>query len=115
MAVTDEAVWGFEERLWTEGGAVYPELVSPDAVVATPGMLMTGKEATEAMRGNPGWKCVTMGDRRLARSGRDVIVISYRAHGVRPDSSTYDALCTSTYHASGDDWQLLQHSQTVTN
>ncbi|MGB3166397.1 MAG: DUF4440 domain-containing protein [Alteraurantiacibacter sp.] len=114
MAITDEAVWQAEERLWTDGGPAYPGLVHPDALFALPRTgIMTGAEATQAMAGNPGWRSVVMTDKALTRIGKTVIVIAYRGDGVRPDESTYSAHCASTYHAANEDWQLIQHSQTV--
>ena len=114
MAITDEAVWHSEERLWTAGGAAYPDLVHPDALFTQPRTgIMTGAEATAAMTGNPGWRSVVMTDRQLVRIGKTVIVIAYRGDGVRPNETTYAAHCASTYHAANDDWQLVQHSQTV--
>ena len=114
MAITDDAVWHAEERLWTEGGPAYPELVHGEALFCLPRTgIMTGEEATQAMSGNPGWRSVVMTDKQLVRSDKTVIVIAYRGDGVRPDDTTYSAHCASTYHAVGGDWQLIQHSQTV--
>ena len=114
MAITDEAVWHSEERLWTVGGPAYPELVHPEALLSMPRTgIMSGAEAIRAMTGNPGWSSVVMTDRMLSRIGKTVIVIAYRASGTRPDDSSYSAHCASTYHAAGDSWQLIQHSQTV--
>ena len=114
MAITDEAVWLAEERLWTQGGSAYPDLVHPEALLTLPRTgIMTGEEATRAMEGNPGWYSVVMTDRSVSRPSKTAIVIAYRGDGTRPDQSTYSAHCASTYHAAGDDWQLIQHSQTV--
>ena len=114
MAITDEAVWHAEKRLWLDGGDAYPELVSPDALVVTPGAgIMTGAEATEAMAGRDGWQSVDMSEQALVRSDKNAIVIAYRGDGMRADGSKYSAYCTSTYHAVGGEWQLIQHSQTV--
>ena len=114
MAITDEAVWLAEERLWLDGGEAYPALVHPEALLTLPGAgVMNGAEATEAMEGNSGWKSVKMTEKQLLRSDKNAIVIAYRSDGVRPDDSTYAAHCSSTYHAVGGDWQLIQHSQTV--
>ena len=114
MAITDDAVWHAEERLWTGGGDAYPGLVHPDALLTLPRTgIMTGAQATEAMAGNPGWKSVVMTDRQLSRIGKTAIVAAYRASGVRPDDTSYSAHCASTYQAVGDDWRLIQHSQTV--
>ena len=116
MTTTDGAIWNAERRLWLEGGAAYPELVDLEAVLALPGIgMMTGLQAIEAMEGNEGWKSVEMTEQALCRDGRSVIVIGYRGTGRRSDGSGYEAWCTSTYRAAGDNWRLIQHQQTPTS
>ena len=114
MAITDEAVWLAEERLWLEGGTAYPELVAAEALLVLPDAgMMTGSEASEAMAGREGWQSVAMSQQALSRSDKNAIVIAYRAEAERSDDTRYTAHCTSTYHAVGGDWQLIQHQQTV--
>ncbi|MEW4447933.1 hypothetical protein [Qipengyuania sp. JC766] len=111
MAITDEALWHAETRLWLEGAPAYRELVSGDAVMTLPEVgILDGAQATE---GASGWQDAQLTERRLVRSDKDVIAIAYRGDAKRTDGSAYSAYCASTYHAVGGDWQLIQHSQTV--
>ncbi|NVD43850.1 DUF4440 domain-containing protein [Qipengyuania atrilutea] len=114
MAITDEAVWLAEERLWLEGGSAYSELVAGEALLVMPGGgILTGSEASEAMADREGWQSVAMSQQALSRSDKNAIVIAYRAEAEHADDTRYAAHCTSTYHAVGGDWQLIQHQQTV--
>ena len=53
-----------------------------------------------------------MSDQRLARSGDSIAMVGYRGAGTRIDGSRYEAWCTTTYRAAGDDWRVIQHQQT---
>jgi hypothetical protein len=111
-----ESLWALERRLWVEGGAAYPRIVAPDAVMALPGVgYMSGGEATIAMEVSEGWHEVAMEEPRGAVPDENVAVLFYRGEGTRPDGSTYSAYCTSTYCASDDGWRLVQHQQTPVN
>lgn len=111
-------VWALEKRLWLEGGAVYRELVDPEAVFALPGAgLMSGTQATEAMAApqTPRWHSVAMTQCTSCGTGQEPVVLGYRAFGERADGSRYEAWCTSTYRDAGDGWRLIQHQQTPTS
>ncbi|NBC88848.1 MAG: DUF4440 domain-containing protein [Alphaproteobacteria bacterium] len=112
MSVPD-AVWRLERRLWVDGGAAYPEIVAPEAIMAFPGMgFMSGTDATRAMEGMEGWQSVAMEEPRAEAPAEGLALLFYRGEGVRPDGSTYAAYCTSTYCAADGGWRLVQHQQT---
>ena len=43
----------------------------------------------------------------------DLLVLAYKARGLRDGAAPYDAECTSTWRKAGDRWRLVQHQQTV--
>ena len=74
--------------------------------------VMRPRPEVAALDGTPGWDSVGMSDRRMAES-EDCVVLGYAATARRPDGSDYAAFCTSTWVRQGDDWQIVQHQQTV--
>ena len=113
MAITDEALWQMEERLWTAPVADCEDDIGDDCLMVLPQEgVMTRDFAVAAMRGAPRWDAVDIGERHVARAGKDVAVLGYRATGTRTGSPEYLAYCSSTYRGADDGWKLVQHQQT---
>lgn len=114
MAITDDNLWVAERRLWTEGAESYDELVAADCLMVFPGTGMLGRGgAMAAQRGQSPWTTVDMADMTVARFGKDVAVLAYRASATRENGETFSCHCTSTYRGADAGWHLIQHQQTV--
>lgn len=111
MSLTEER-WADEEAWWTMGAAEARRRTHPAAVMAFGFGLLQGEEIFAALDGTPGWDSVGMSDRRMVEN-EDCVVLGYAATARRPDGSDYAAFCTSTWVRQGDDWQIVQHQQTV--
>jgi len=116
MAITDEALWAAEKRLWLEGAESYDTLVAPDSLMVFPGIgAMDGASALRALAEAPRWSRADFADKRIARFGKQVAVLAYTATGRREGAGEYHCHCTSTHCSADDAWQLIQHQQTVSN
>ncbi len=116
MAITDDNLWHAEERLWLEASDAYDELVAPDCLMVFPGIGTLDREsAMRALADAPRWDSVEMSDRRLARFGKDIAVLAYRAAGRRGADPAYACFSSSTYRGGDSGWHLIQHQQTVSD
>ncbi|MBV0891610.1 nuclear transport factor 2 family protein [Paracoccus sp. Z118] len=111
MSMIEER-WADEEAWWTMSAAEAWHRTHPSCVMAFASGLLQGEEILAAIDGGPRWDSVVMTD-RLMVEGEDCIVLAYRATAKRAEGGDYVALCTSTWVRQADDWQLIQHQQTV--
>jgi hypothetical protein len=112
--MTDDEAWRAEERFWTGGTEHHREALDPECVMAFPfpAGIIAGAGIAESLAGAPRWSSVEMAERRVSRSAADLLVLAYKARGVRDGAAPYEAYCTSTYRRDGDRWRLVQHQQT---
>lgn len=111
--MSTEELWDLERRFWLEGTAVYEAHLDPGCVMVFPGIgIMESAEIIPSLEGAPRWDDVEMTERVTAQAGGEVVVLAYRAAGVREGAGPYHAFCTSTYRRDGGGWKLLQHQQT---
>ena len=112
--MTDEDAWRMEERIWTSGEDHYREALDPACVMAfpPPAGIIAGPAIARSLAGAPRWTSVTMTETRIGRPSDDLLVLAYKARGLRDGSAPYDAYCTSTYRRADDRWRLVQHQQT---
>jgi hypothetical protein len=116
LAITDDNLWHAERRLWTEGAEAYSELVAPDCVMVFPGMGAVDRTgAIAGLENAPRWRELDVSETRVARFGKDIAVLAYRAEATRGDDETYTCHCSSTYRGADAGWHLIQHQQTVTD
>ena len=116
MAITDEALWQAEARLWTAPVADCEEDIAAGCLMAFPDAgVMTRDFAVAGMRAAERWDGVDMTERKVARPGKTLAVLGYRAEARRGNEDPYAAWCTSTWRGADDGWQLVQHQQTKAN
>jgi len=108
-------LWSQEQDFWTGDAAYYGEhLATPSVMVFPPptGVLNRAK-AIDAIRNAPRWKNVSLGTRRLLRPTEHTAVLAYAVAADRGDaSSSYKAMCSSTYVRLSGQWKLVLHQQT---
>jgi hypothetical protein len=61
----------------------------------------------------PRWASVQMTARTVGRPSGNIIVLGYRAEGLREVLQTYVVFCTLKYYLDGLVWKLVQHQQTL--
>ncbi|QQV76727.1 nuclear transport factor 2 family protein [Sphingomonas aliaeris] len=111
----DDRVWAFEESLWTGDAEHYRELIDEACtmVLLVPPFVFSGQHAVEAVAATPRWTKASFSDQRIARPEEGLIVVAYHI-AVERDEEKFAAYCTSTYRRRAhDDWQVVQHQQTV--
>ncbi|RPF70341.1 DUF4440 domain-containing protein [Aurantiacibacter spongiae] len=113
MAITDEALWDMEKRLWTAPVDECEDSVADECLMVFGQAGILDRDfALAGMRAAPRWASLEMLDRKLARPGKTVAVLAYRACASREGAANHDVLCTSTYRGADDGWKLVQHQQT---
>ncbi len=111
---TDDEAWRAEERFWFGGAEHFREALDPACVMAFPAPvgIMQGAGIAESLADAPRWSSLDMTDRHVARPAPDLLVLAYKARGIRDGAVPYLAYCTSTYRRDGGGWRLVQHQQT---
>ncbi|RJY08536.1 DUF4440 domain-containing protein [Aurantiacibacter aquimixticola] len=116
MAITDEALWEMEERLWTAPVDDCAAIIAEDALLVFPEAGVLDRDfAVAGMRSAPRWDAVEMTERHVSRPGKTNTVLAYRARGVRGADEPYQAYCSSTWRGADEGWTLIQHQQTKAN
>ena len=112
--MTDEEAWRAEERFWTGGEDHYREALDPACVMAFPAPvgIMHSAGIVRGLAGAPRWSSVEMAERHAARPAADLLVLAYKARGLRDGAPPYGACCTSTYRRTSGRWRLVQHQET---
>lgn len=113
MAITDDALWDMEERFWTAPVDDVETDIAPECRMIFAEMGILDRDfALAGMRKGPRWDSVDMAERHIARSGKQVAVLTYRATAQRSDADPREAYCSSTYRGADDGWKMIQHQQT---
>lgn len=112
--MTDDEAWRAEERFWTGGEDHYREALDPACVMAfpPPAGIIAGPFIAQSLAGAPRWASVEIAERQVARPAADLLVLAYKARGVREGEAPHVAYCTSTYRRDSERWRLVQHQQT---
>lgn len=94
------------------GRAFYREVLAEDVTMLFPGgMRLRGKQAVlDAI--DPDWTTFEIRDLQEVATG-DTTVLSYFVRADRREGSPYDALISSVYVQSTDEWKLVLHQQTL--
>ncbi len=110
----DAEAWALEERFWTGRAPAFDKLLDPACLMAFPGKgVMRAADVLESLAGAPRWASVEMAERHVGRPAPVLIVLAYKACGLRDGAAPYTAHCTSTYRRDGGRWLLVQHQQTL--
>jgi hypothetical protein len=104
-------VWKLEKDFWLGGADVYRRSVAEDGLMVFPGMVLTKSQTIDAIVNGPRWRSVSFTDQRIVQLTRDVIVVNYRASGLRDRGSTYSALVSTVYVARDGEWKVALHQQ----
>ena len=113
MAISDEALWNMEERFWTAPVDEIADLIAPECrMVFGDAGILDRDFAIAGMRKGGRWQSVDITDRNVARSGKQVAVLTYRADAERADADPAHVYCSSTYRGADDGWTMIQHQQT---
>ena len=109
-------VWMIEERLWTGGRRAYEGAIHDKAVFAfaPPTGIIAGNGFIADLPDEAAWESVTMTERIESDPASDLVLIAYRANGVRYTGETYDCICSSSYFREEGRWMLIHHQQTPT-
>ena len=116
MAITDEALWDMEERLWTGSVDECAALFDEDCLMVFGETGILERDfALAAMRAAPRWASVLMSEKTIARPGKTTAVLAYRARAARDGAEPYNAYCSSTWRGADQGWKMIQHQQTKAN
>ena len=77
-----------------------------------PAGIVRGPGIARSLAGAPRPSSVAMAETHVGRPAPDLLVLAYKARGLRDGAAPYEAYCTSTYRGAGDRWRLVQHQQT---
>jgi hypothetical protein len=81
-----------------------------------PAGILAGEAILRGLEGASRWASVAFAATAVARPATDLLVLAYRAEGLRDAAAAgaaYVAYCTSTYRLAGDGrWLMVQHQQT---
>lgn len=111
----DARVWDFERSLWVGDAEHYRELIDPECLMVLPEkpFVLSGEEAIEAVQATPRWSEVAFSEQQVSRPQEGLIVLAYRAEAQRGEHG-YTAYCTTTIRRiAHENWQVVQHQQTV--
>jgi len=109
-----DAIWRLEEQFWLGDHAHYRSALDADCMMCFPPPFgfVVGKAILESLSQAPRWSSVEMTERQLLRPTSGLVVLGYRARGIREGADPYEAFCTSSYRAAVGGWKLFQHHQT---
>lgn len=103
---------GWEALTSPNGAAFYAEVLSDDAVMVFPDLVLTRQESLSAIAGAAPWSSFSLEDVHVLPIGAEGGIVTYRAVAERAGGSTYDALMTSVYAKRDGAWRLVLHQQT---
>jgi uncharacterized protein (TIGR02246 family) len=110
-------VWELEEQGWQAIAAgtpdeFYDKVLTEDAVMVLPGMVLDRGQVLDSWRDAPPWTSYELTDRRTLRPAPEVAIVVYRATAERPGGVRYEALMSSVYVKASGEWRLACHQQT---
>jgi hypothetical protein len=111
-------LWELERAGWDAlcGGdpaAFYGALLSDDAKMILPGMVLDREAVLRSWQDVPPWREYELSDRSALPLGPDSMALIYRAAASRPgQADPYRAAMTSVYVHRDDGWRLALHQQT---
>jgi hypothetical protein len=106
-----ETLLAYEKDLVTGDGATYRRILTEDALVVVPGMLLDAEACAKAMEASPGWEHAEFLDAQLVPVSEDCAAVVYTFQGVR-GRTRYKAVLSSTYVLRDGVLRLALHQQT---
>ena len=98
----------------TSGGAIdfYARVLSEDALLVVPGMVIDKPTFLTAMGTEPAWTTFRIDKPRVVELTSDCAVLQYEATGTRDGQADFVACMSSTYVKRDGSWRLAFHQQT---
>ncbi|MCI3948540.1 MAG: hypothetical protein K0R11_474 [Acidimicrobiales bacterium] len=103
---------GWEALSSARGADHYGAVLTDDAVMVVPGMVLSREEAVAGIRDAPPWSDFRIEEPRVVRLGADAASLTYRATASRSGQPPYVALMTTAFVRSGTSWKVALHQQT---
>jgi endonuclease/exonuclease/phosphatase (EEP) superfamily protein YafD len=113
-----QRLWELERAGWEalSGGDprdFYDRLMTADAVMILPGMVLDREAVLSSWDGVPGWREFQLAEESCTEWRPGVVALTYHATARRADQpAPYRATMTSVYLRDGEDWRLALHQQT---
>jgi uncharacterized protein (TIGR02246 family) len=108
---------GWDALAAGNGAAFYARLMTDDAIVVVPGMVLDRTQTLASWEGMAPWSSYRLDHERVLALGADITLVTYEATATRPgDDRPYHAQLTSVYVAGDgsddEEWRLAFHQQT---
>ena len=108
---------GWEALASGRGAEFYGRVMTEDAIVVVPGMVLDRAQTLASWEGMPPWSEYRLIQERVLHLGADTAIITYEVSARRPgDEQPYHAQLTSVYVAAAErddgEWRLALHQQT---
>jgi hypothetical protein len=87
----------------------FGRLLSDDAAMVFPGMVLEGKDAILRSLGAQPWKTFEIHEARVVPAGGTAAVLAYRVAATREGLKEYRALISSVYVRENGSWVLAFH------
>lgn len=106
-----------EEEGWRalssgQGAQFYESMLTEDALLVVPGMVVDRATFLEAVQHEKPWSRYEIEDPRLVQLTADSAALVYRVTAQREGQPAYVALISTTYVKRGESWKLAHHQQT---
>ncbi len=111
-------LWDVEQAGWEalSGGdprSHYDRVLSENAVMIVPNMVLDRTAALDSWQGVPPWDAYQLTNREVLELGPDTAALIYHATAHRAGQHPpYHAVMTSVYVHRSDGWRLALHQQT---
>ncbi|MFH5821503.1 nuclear transport factor 2 family protein [Georgenia sp. AZ-5] len=109
--LTLERLMASEMELAAGDGATYRRVLTENALVVVPGMVLDAEACIKTMDASPPWDSTQFWDAHLVRLTPDSAAVVYTFEGVR-GGNTYRAVLSSTYVLRDGVPRLALHQQT---
>jgi ketosteroid isomerase-like protein len=108
---------GWEALAAGRGAEFYGRVMTEDAIVVVPGMVLDRAQTLASWEGTAPWREFSLTGEQVLPLGADSALVTYEVTARRPgDQQPYRAQLTSVYVAADDhddgEWRLAFHQQT---
>jgi ketosteroid isomerase-like protein len=108
---------GWEALASGRGAEFYGRVMTDDAIVVVPGMVLDRAQTLASWEGVGPWNEYSLAHERVLPLGADTALVTYEVSASRPgDERPYHAQLTSVYvavhHSDDEEWRLAFHQQT---
>lgn len=109
---------GWEALASGRGAEFYGRVMTEDAIVVVPGMVLDRAQTLASWEGVAPWSQYRFSNERVLPLGTGAFLVTYEINASRPgDEPPYHAQLTSVYvvvaASDAEDWRLAFHQQTL--